>query len=65
MVSALYDPTKRTMRIVLEGVDDVGDEIRSVLYWDERCSEWVSGDYKRKHALLMPIDHEDDEEVAL
>lgn len=60
MCSALYDPQEKTMRLVLEGVNAVGDEVRSVFYWDDRCSEWVSGDYKRKHALLLPIDEEDE-----
>lgn len=66
LISVLYDPRERKMRLVLEGVDGVGTEIRSVFYWDADCSEWMSADYKRVHAMLMPLDYDEtsDGEVA-
>jgi hypothetical protein len=61
LCSALYDPVAKTMRLVLEGVDDLGDEVRSVFYWDAGLSEWACGDYARRHAILMPFEDTDEE----
>jgi hypothetical protein len=61
--SALYDPQAGTMRLILEGADDVGDEFRSVFYWDKDQSSWLAGDYQRRHAMLLPVDFDDDEET--
>ena len=60
--SALYDPQLGTMRLILEGTDEIGNEVRSVFYWDKDQSSWLAGDYSRKHAMLLPIDFNDDEE---
>lgn len=60
--SALYDPQTGSMRLVLEGTDEKGDEVRSVFYWDKGLSEWVAGDYQRRHAMLLPIDFDDEAE---
>lgn len=58
LCSALYDPLTGAMRLVLEGTDDVGEEVRSVFYWDKTLSEWLSGDYARRHTMLLPLDYD-------
>lgn len=60
--SALYDPQAGTMRLILEGADDVGDEVRSVFYWDKDQSTWLAGDYQRRHAMLLPLDFDEEED---
>ena len=62
--SALYDPQTGSMRLVLEGTDEQGDEVRSVFYWDKNQNEWVAGDYARRHAMLLPLDYELEEDDA-
>jgi len=61
VLSVLYDPEKRTMRIILEGTGPDGDEVRSVFYWDPTLSEWVANDYKRIHTMLVPLDWDESE----
>lgn len=61
VLSVLYDPSLRTMRIVFEGTGRDGDEVRSVFCWDPTLAEWVAQDYKRIHAMLVPLDWDETE----
>lgn len=61
--SVLHDAEKGLTRIILEGTDRLGDEVRSVLSWSADQSMWVALDYERKHALLMPFGYTIDEEI--
>lgn len=54
-ISILHDPERGLTRIILEGTDLQGDEVRSVLYFDAQLNGWEASDYERHHGVLTPI----------
>jgi len=54
-VSVLHDPTRGLTRLIFEGTDLLGEEVRSVLYFDAQLNGWEATDYERHHGLLTPI----------
>lgn len=62
VLSLLYDPRERKARIVLEGRDGVGTEVRTCFYWEPSFPEWLAGDYQRIHAMLVPLDWDETDE---
>lgn len=61
-ISVLHDSDAKSIRILLEGRDGVGDEVRTTLDWTPLISEWIQSDYQRKHGLLLPFDWSEDDE---
>lgn len=60
--SVLYDQEKKSLRIVLEGRDEQGEEIKTTLDWTPLLSEWAITNYVRKHGLLLPFEWSEDDE---
>lgn len=61
-ISVLHDAEAKSIRILLEGRDATGDEVRTTLDWTPLISEWIQSDYQRKHGLLLPFDWSEDDE---
>lgn len=53
IASVLHDTTRQLTRVILEGVDDIGDEVRTVLNFDVEQAFWVSTDQSRRHTVLV------------
>jgi len=51
----LHDTTRQLTRVILEGVDDIGDEVRTVLNFDVEQAFWVATDQSRPHTVLVEL----------
>jgi len=55
IASVLHDTTRQLTRVILEGVDDIGDEVRTVLNFDVEQAFWVATDQSRPHTVLVEL----------
>lgn len=60
--SVLWDQDAKSLRIILEGRAELGEEVRTTLDWTPLLNEWIQTDYARKHGLLLPFDWSEEDE---